>query len=200
MPDFAYEAAHSGYVAGLDEAGRGPLAGPVVAAALILRPNDIPDGLDDSKALSPKQRERILNILMKCAFIGIGISEPQEIDRVNILAASIIAMQRAYAALPVQANAALIDGTHCPNLPCQTESIIKGDSKSLSIAGASIIAKVTRDNLMRQADKLYPAYGFARHKGYATAAHRDALKAYGPCPIHRYSYKPVQMAMSNHNI
>lgn len=200
MPDLAYETAYSGYVTGLDEAGRGPLAGPVVAAALILRPGQIPDGLDDSKVLSPKQRECLLNSLKENALIGIGISEPEEIDRVNILAASMIAMQRAFKALPIQPDAALIDGNRCPDLPCTTESVIKGDSKSLSIAGASIIAKVTRDKLMQRADRLYPVYGFAKHKGYPTAAHREALVRHGPCPIHRYSYIPVQKAALKHNI
>lgn len=196
MPNFAHELKFPGPVAGIDEAGRGPLAGPVVAAAVILDAENIPDGLNDSKALSPTQRECILNMLRQTANIGIGIAGPAEIDQFNILQATFKAMQRALAALPTKPCAAIIDGNRCPDLPCEARAIIKGDSQSLSIAAASIVAKVTRDALMKQADILYPYYGFAAHKGYPTAAHKAALNKHGPCPIHRFGYKPVILARS----
>ena len=143
-------------ICGVDEAGRGPLAGPVIAAAVILTPHSTPDGtlhagLADSKSLSQSQRERALNVLKQHAIIGIGISEPEEIDRINILAASLTAMQRAVAALPYRPDAALIDGNKTPELPCHAEALVKGDAKSLSVAAASIVAKVTRDRIMVEA-------------------------------------------------
>ncbi|MEE9346949.1 MAG: ribonuclease HII [Robiginitomaculum sp.] len=198
-PDYSAERAFNGRVCGIDEAGRGPLAGPVVAAAVILQEGSIPAGLNDSKLLSPLARERLLNVIMEGAArgeiaIGIGIAEPEEIERINILAASLTAMQRAFHALPYLPVAALIDGNRAPSLPCETVTIIKGDSKSLSIAAASIVAKVTRDKLMEQADSRNPGYGFARHKGYPTAAHKRALQELGPCPIHRHTYVPVMEA------
>lgn len=179
-------------VCGIDEAGRGPLAGPVVAAAVILDPDNIPMGLNDSKALSQLSREQLLNDVRASAVIGIGIAEPREIDAVNILAATMTAMQRAFHALPVIPKTALIDGNRCPDLPCEAKAIIKGDAKSLSIAAASIVAKVTRDALMTQADLRFPGYGFAEHKGYGTKAHREAIAALGPCPIHRFSFAPMR--------
>ena len=197
-PDFSYETTYNGEVVGLDEAGRGPLAGPVVAAAVILDPAKIPHGLNDSKVLSPSRREQILNTLRETAKIGIGISEPSEIDNINILQASMIAMQRAFLDLGASPAAALIDGNRCPVLPCRAQAIVKGDSKSLSIAAASIVAKETRDRLMRLADMRYPGYGLAGHKGYPTKAHRAALMALGPSPIHRYSYAPVRLAAEKH--
>ncbi len=198
QPDFSFEAtaiqASQWPACGVDEAGRGPLAGPVVAAAVILNPDSIPDGLNDSKALSTKRRELILNDLYERddIFIGIGLSEPEEIDRLNILHASMVAMRRAVMGLPLAPKLALIDGNRLPpSLPCPAEALVKGDARSLSIAAASIIAKVTRDNLMIEADRRYPGYGLAGHKGYPTKAHKEALIKLGPSPIHRRSFKPV---------
>lgn len=195
-PDFSFERQCYGPVCGVDEAGRGPLAGPVVAAAVILTPARIPEGLNDSKALSHKQRERLLNAIEKNAQIGIGIAEPEEIDRLNILQASLAAMRRAVLALPSVPDMALIDGNKLPpNMPCEAQAIVKGDSRSLSIAAASIVAKVTRDRLMAEAEARYPGYGLAGHKGYPTKAHMEAVKRLGPSPIHRFSFKPVRAAM-----
>ncbi|WP_371396968.1 ribonuclease HII [Fretibacter rubidus] len=191
-PDFTYESASLHPVCGIDEAGRGPLAGPVVAAAVILDPDNIPHGLNDSKALSQSAREHVLNDIRAHALIGIGISEPAEIDQVNILASTMIAMQRAFHALPIVPQTALIDGNRYPDLPCETQAIVKGDAKCLSIAAASIVAKVTRDNLMALADDRFPGYGFAGHKGYGTKAHREAIATLGPCPIHRFSFAPMR--------
>ena len=193
-PDFSFERQCYGPVCGVDEAGRGPLAGPVVAAAVILTPARIPEGLNDSKALSSKQRELLLNMLEKNAHIGIGISEPEEIDRMNILGATLIAMRRAVLALPILPDMALIDGNKLPKLPCNAQALIKGDSRSLSIAAASIVAKVTRDRLMMEAGTRYPGYGLAGHKGYPTKAHIDAVKHLGASPIHRRSFRPVRLA------
>ena len=193
-PDFSFERQCYGPVCGVDEAGRGPLAGPVVAAAVILTPARIPEGLNDSKALSSKQRELLLNMIEKNAQIGIGIAEPEEIDRMNILGATLIAMRRAVLALPKLPDMALIDGNKLPDLPCEAQAIVKGDSRSLSIAAASIVAKVTRDRLMVEADSRYPGYGLAGHKGYPTKAHMEAVKQIGPLPIHRFSFKPVRLA------
>jgi ribonuclease HII len=193
-PDFSFERQCCGPVCGVDEAGRGPLAGPVVAAAVILTPARIPEGLNDSKALSPAQRELLLNMIEKNAQIGIGIAEPEEIDRVNILGATLIAMRRAVLALPTLPDIALIDGNKLPELPCDAQTIVKGDSRSLSIAAASIVAKVTRDRLMVEADTLYPGYGLAGHKGYPTKAHIEAVNSLGASPIHRRSFRPVLLA------
>ena len=196
LPTWEYEAMHFGSVAGVDEAGRGPLAGPVVTAAVILTKDQIPEGLNDSKALSEKSREKLFDEILGNAWVGIGIAEPEEIDRINILAATMIAMQRAVADLPTSPNAILIDGNHCPHFDMPCEAIVKGDSKSLSIAAASIIAKVTRDRLMKLADQRFTGYGFAGHKGYPTRAHRDRLNLVGPCPTHRRSYAPVKAALT----
>ena len=192
-PDFSFERQCYGPVCGVDEAGRGPLAGPVVAAAVILAPDKIPEGLNDSKIVSEIRRELLLNKIMEFAEIGIGIAEPEEIDRANILGASLIAMRRAVLALPCLPEKALIDGNKLPDLPCEAQYVIKGDARSLSIAAASIVAKVTRDRLMVNADERYPGYHFARHKGYATQLHRDQLKRLGPCPLHRRSFAPVKI-------
>ena len=194
FPDLSYESRYSndqiGQICGVDEAGRGPLAGPVVAAAVILDHNNIPDGLNDSKVLSPKAREHLLNILTKHAHIGIGISEPEEIDRINILWASMAAMARAVENLPVAPICALIDGNRVPSeLPCPAHAIVKGDSKSLSIAAASIVAKVTRDELMKRANLRFTGYNLSQHQGYPTKAHRAAIARLGISPIHRRSFK-----------
>lgn len=195
MPDFAFELASLQPVCGIDEAGRGPLAGPVVASAVILDPMRFPDGLDDSKALTAKRREQLFDVIMQCAEVGIGQASVEEIDSVNILGATKLAMQRAYAALATQPAAALIDGNQPPVLPCRVQAIVKGDSKSLSIAAASIIAKVTRDRMMAELGAVFPMYGFERHAGYGTAAHLAALDVHGPCPHHRMSFAPVRLAM-----
>ncbi|MEM9600653.1 MAG: ribonuclease HII [Pseudomonadota bacterium] len=180
-------------ICGADEAGRGPLAGPVVCAAVILDASNVPEGLNDSKALSQMRRECLLNAIQGSAEIAIAIIEPAEIDALNILWASMAGM--ALAAADLRADYALIDGNRLPrDLPCPGESIVKGDAKSRAIAAASIIAKVTRDRLMVEADQRYPGYGFARHKGYPTRDHLDALDRLGPCPIHRRSFAPVQKA------
>lgn len=197
MPDLSFERRLPGLVAGVDEAGRGPLAGPVVAAAVILPRQNWPSGLNDSKALSASARERLLNILRKCAQIGIGISEPEEIDRLNILGGTMIAMQRAVAALPIPPDAVIIDGNRAPQLPMPVQTIIKGDALSLSIAAASIVAKVTRDDIMKRADSRFMGYNLSQHKGYPTKAHREAVAALGPSPIHRLSFAPCKAALIN---
>ena len=180
-------------ICGVDEAGRGPLAGPVVCAAVILDASSVPNGLNDSKALSPLRRERLLNALAPSAQIRVSVIEPTEIDALNILWASLEGMSRAVNAL--EADFALIDGNRLPpSLPCPGEAIIKGDSQSLSIAAASIVAKVSRDRLMIEADARYPGYGFAQHKGYPTRDHMNALQRLGPTPIHRRNFAPVQSA------
>ena len=190
----------AGPVCGVDEAGRGPLAGPVVAAAVILDPIQIPDGLNDSKKLTARRREVLFDAIMTAADVGIGIAEPEEIDRINILGASLTAMRRAVSNLNVVPDAALIDGNKKPALTVPCETIVKGDSRSLSIAAASIIAKVKRDRLMQTAQKRFPDYEFDRHKGYPTQTHRDIVMAVGPCPIHRHSYAPVRAASLKHKL
>lgn len=196
LPDLSIEATHSGVICGVDEAGRGPLAGPVVAAAAILDPRNIPSGIHDSKKLSQAKREALFDEIMQCANIGIGEASTQEIEELNILGATKLAMQRAVAALGVPVDVALIDGNQPPTLPCKVEYVIKGDSKSLSIAAASIIAKVTRDRLMDALDKQYPAYGFARHAGYGTKAHLEAIAQHGICPAHRRDFRPIRDALA----
>ncbi len=197
-PNWSYEAQYNGPVCGVDEAGRGPLAGPVVAAAVILDPKNMPQGLNDSKKLTESRREALFDQIMATADVGLGIAEPEEIDRVNILGASLTAMQRAVSNLPARPIACLIDGNKCPPFDIPAEAIVKGDSKSLSIAAASIIAKVTRDRLMYLADKRFPDYGFKGHKGYPSASHREIVAHTGPCPIHRFSYAPVREARLKH--
>ena len=179
-------------VCGVDEAGRGPWAGPVCAAAVILDQRHIPEGLNDSKKLTQTKREKLFPEIMASADVGVGLVSAQEIDQINILQATYVAMNRAVAALKSKPTLALIDGNRAPKLLCATQTIIGGDAKSLSIAAASIIAKVTRDRLMVELDKTFPAYGFARHKGYGTAAHHAALKQYGACPEHRMSFAPIR--------
>ncbi|AYC99827.1 ribonuclease HII [Neorhizobium sp. NCHU2750] len=181
-------------VAGTDEAGRGPLAGPVVAAAVILDPDNIPAGLNDSKKLSLKQREKLFEAIMATAHVSIASSGPALIDGINILRASLDAMRRAVAGLAVAPAHVLVDGRDVPKgLSCSGQAVIKGDSRSVSIAAASIIAKVTRDRMMERAGLVYPAYGFAKHAGYGTKQHRDAIIADGPCPLHRMSFRPLKV-------
>lgn len=180
-------------VAGVDEAGRGPLAGPVSVAAVIL-PHDLClPKLNDSKKLSAKVREELFDeIQEKAIAVGTALIDAQTIDRVNIYQATINGMYEAIFSLQPEPQKVLIDAVPLENLPMASQSIIKGDAKSASIAAASIIAKVTRDRLMDEYDKIYPEYGFAQHKGYGTAQHIEALKKYGPCPIHRRSFEPVR--------
>ena len=193
-PDFTLERAAiragHGIVCGIDEAGRGPWAGPVVAAAVVLDADAIPQGLNDSKKLTEAQREALFEPIMRSARVGIGIAEANRIDRDNILQATLWAMAEALAEIG-GASLALVDGNRAPRIPCAVQTVIGGDGKSLSIAAASIIAKVTRDRMMIAHDETYPGYGFARHKGYGTALHQAALKRLGPCPLHRKSFKPV---------
>jgi ribonuclease HII len=199
-PDFVHEAFHAqrlnisqNSICGVDEAGRGPWAGPVVAAAVILDPNRVPEGIGDSKQLSALRREALFQPILNYAIaFGIGIIEAEEIDAINILAATHKAMAQAVAALDPTPKLALIDGNRAPNLPCPTQCVIGGDALSLSIAAASILAKVTRDRLMVEADRIYPSYGFSDHKGYGTKAHREALNRLGPCKLHRLSFKPLK--------
>jgi len=180
-------------VAGVDEAGRGPLAGPVVAAAVVLRPDHPIDGVNDSKKLTERQRERLFDQIMAEALaVGIGSASPADIDRINILQATRQAMLEAVQHLSPQPDILLIDGITTIASPLQQQTIKRGDSRSASIAAASIIAKVSRDRLMLDYDQRYPQYGFARHKGYGSAAHLAALRQHGPCPIHRLSFGGVR--------
>lgn len=180
-------------VAGVDEAGRGPLAGPVVAAAVVLDPASIPDGITDSKKLTPDARERLFEAILASADVGIALSDPEQIDRDNILAATLDAMRRAVGELTASPGLVLVDGNRAPDLPCACQTVVKGDLKSLSVAAASIVAKVSRDRMMTRLDALYPGYGFARHKGYGTAEHLVALERLGPSPQHRRSFRPVRV-------
>ncbi len=182
-------------VAGVDEAGRGPLAGPVVAAAVILHPDRPIEGLGDSKKISAAGRARLAPLIREHALVGVGIAEPEEIDRLNILHATMTAMRRAVLRLPLVPELALIDGNRLPDgLPCPGETIVKGDAKEAAIGAASIIAKTVRDALMETAARRFPGYGLDGHKGYPSPAHREALQSLGPCPIHRQSYEPVRLA------
>ncbi len=195
-PDFSFETVHlnAGYqvVAGVDEAGRGPWAGPVVAAAVILDVENIPDGLNDSKKLNETRREQLFAQIQSTAQMGVGIVSSVQIDKINILQATMQAMCKALANLPVTPEVALIDGNKAPPVQIPCETIKKGDARSLSIAAASIIAKVTRDRIMKEMDNEYPGYSFARHKGYGTAIHASALEKLGPCPEHRTSFAPIR--------
>lgn len=179
-------------IAGIDEAGRGPLAGPVVAAAVILDPARPVRGLADSKLLTPERREELaIRIRERAIAWSTGHADVTEIDTINILHATMLAMCRAVAALQVAPEEALVDGNRCPDLSCRVRAIVKGDRDVRSISAASIIAKTTRDAMLRELDKLYPLYGFAQHKGYGTPEHLAALDRHGPCPIHRRSFSPV---------
>ena len=193
MPSFEYEEKHyaEGYAAvcGCDEAGRGPLCGPVVAAAVILPRDLVLDGLDDSKKLTEKKRERLFDIIKeKAVAYAIAEASPAEIDEINILNASMLAMKRAVEALPVKADFALIDGNTSRGFDIPTETIVKGDSKSYSVAAASILAKVTRDRSCLELDAMYPEYGIAKHKGYPTKDHMDAVRRLGATEIYRKSF------------
>ncbi len=182
-------------IAGVDEAGRGPLAGPVVAAAVILDPARPIRGLRDSKQLSAAQRETLApRIRERAIAVAVAHADVAEIDTLNILWATMLAMKRAVEALAVAPDAAWIDGDRCPALGCPSHAFVDGDARHAAIAAASILAKTTRDAMLCELDRLYPHYGFAQHKGYATAEHRDALQRHGPCPAHRRSFAPVAQA------
>jgi ribonuclease HII len=188
---FEKEAYSQGYktICGVDEAGRGPLAGPVFAAAVIFPEGTEIDGINDSKKLSPKKREQLCSTIKdKAEAFSIAFATVDEICELNILNASLLAMQRAINALAIMPEIALIDGNQLPNIPIKSRAIVKGDTLSYSIAAASILAKVARDRVMTSLDLQYPAYGFAKHKGYGTAAHIELIKKYGPCPIHRKTF------------
>lgn len=189
-------------IAGTDEAGRGPLAGPVVAACVVLpdhRAFQIP-GIKDSKMISEKKREKLFDQIISHAQVGVGIVPENIIDEINIYQASRQAMKLAFQKLPVHPEFLLIDGNVRLDVPCKTKSIIKGDRKSASIAAASIIAKVTRDRLMREFHKIYPQYEFDRHKGYPTVRHRALLQEHGPSPIHRKTFGPVRELLLEHAV
>ena len=183
-------------IAGVDEVGRGPLVGAVVTAAVILDPNNPIEGLTDSKKLSEKKRNALfVEIKEKALSWSLGRCEPEEIDQINILQATMVAMQRAIAGLDVQPNFALIDGNKVPELPMPGQAVVKGDLRVAEISAASILAKVTRDAEMEALDEQYPDYGFAKHKGYPTKAHFEALEKFGAIEQHRKSFKPVKRAL-----
>ena len=185
-----------GHVCGVDEAGRGPWAGPVCAGAVILNLKKVPKGLDDSKKLTAKTREALeLEIKAKALAWGVGFASVQEIASLNILHATGLAMRRAVEALAVQPRYALVDGNYRFSLPCEVTPVVGGDARCKSIAAASILAKVARDRLMVEMDGLYPGYGFASHKGYRAPVHAEALRQLGPCEIHRMAWGPVKLAL-----
>jgi ribonuclease HII len=198
-PTFELEAAEldraAGLVAGVDEAGRGPWAGPVVAAAVILDPERIPDGIDDSKALAPEEREEVYERIVATAQFSVAIAPVARIDRVNILNATLWAMRRAVTALERRPRVVFVDGNQSPRLRCATRMVVGGDATCLSIAAASIVAKVTRDRLMVDLARELPGYGFERHKGYGTPEHQEALTRLGASAHHRRSFRPVQIAL-----
>ncbi len=181
------------FVAGIDEAGRGPLAGPVVAAAVVLDPDDIPEGLDDSKALSSKQRNDLYTQILNSSEVAIATLSARIIDEINIRQATLACMNRAVSALQTKVDWCLVDGRDVPpGLRNRGTAVIKGDGRSSSIAAASIVAKVARDMIMTEAANSYPEYGFEQHKGYGTLAHRQAIANHGPCAIHRLSFAPIR--------
>lgn len=200
-PDFSFEdSIETLPVCGIDEAGRGPWAGPVVAAAVILDPLRFPEGLNDSKKLSAKRRDALFDAINKTALVGVGIATVQEIDEMNILQATFLAMRRAAEALPQCPSYALIDGNKVPpNLICEAQAIVKGDGRSLSIAAASIIAKVTRDRIMVTLAQQFPGYGWERNAGYGVKAHQEGLNRLGVTPHHRVSFKPIHKMLYQEN-
>ena len=201
MPDFFYEQQYSGLVAGIDEAGRGPWAGPVVAAAVIFPRQSLNpmllDELDDSKKLSAKKREQLFPEIMQWGKVGVGLASVEEIDQINILQATFLAMQRAIDDLPVSPQTLLIDGNQTKNFAIPTQLIIQGDSKSYSIAAASIIAKVTRDRIMQALSCHFPVYGWQKNAGYGTSHHHLAMQTHGITIHHRRSFRPVRQLLEN---
>lgn len=198
MLELEARAISNGHVCGVDEAGRGPWAGPVSAAAVILNPDDLPPGIDDSKALTEKRRAALEpEIKARALAWGVGFASVEEIEELNILHATGLAMCRAIEALSIQPAIALVDGNYRFKLPCDVTTVVKGDSLSLSIAAASILAKTARDRLMIELDGQYPGYGFASHKGYNAPLHQQALKALGPCPAHRPSWAPIKALLES---
>lgn len=180
-------------VAGVDEVGRGPLAGPVVAAAVILNPQALPEGIDDSKKLSAKRRDLLVPLLRQSAMVGLGVASVEEIDDLNVLQASLLAMRRAVGDLPAQPDHLLIDGNRMPaDLPCPATLVVGGDGVSPSIAAASIVAKNWRDNVMKEAATQFPGYGWETNAGYPTKCHKSALRDLGVTPLHRRSFRPVR--------
>ncbi|GLQ05701.1 ribonuclease HII [Sneathiella chinensis] len=196
LPDLSLENEETGLVAGIDEVGRGPFAGPVVAAAVILDPANIPDGIQDSKKIAKSKREQVFNAILETSRVGIGEASPEEIDNLNILQATFLAMRRAVEQLPVRPDALLVDGNRDPKLGLPTRLIVKGDSLSLSIAAASIVAKVTRDRKMCRLAEQYPHYGWQNNSGYGTAEHRKGLSLFGITPQHRRSFAPIREILS----
>jgi len=184
-----------GPIAGVDESGRGPLAGPVVAAAVVLDPAFIPDGIADCKGLDAKGRQSVFQAIVAAAQVGIGVASVERIDADNILNASLWAMAQAVARLTDRPRLVLVDGNKAPHLGCATRAIVQGDAKCLSIAAASVIAKVVRDAMMAELARDYPHYGFDRHKGYGTREHHAAIARHGVTPHHRRSFRPVQLAL-----
>jgi ribonuclease HII len=209
MPDFKIERRCSGLVCGIDEAGRGPLAGPVVAAAVVLDPRRFPkslrDGLDDSKVLTIEQREACYAVLQRCvargaAHIGVAAASVAEIDRINILRAALLAMARAVGVLAIRPDIALVDGNIPPPIDCKVKTIIDGDALSFSIAAASVVAKVTRDRIMRGLAPRYPVYGWSTNVGYATPEHGEAIRRFGVTRHHRRSFAPVRLAIGGETV
>ena len=187
----------AGRIAGIDEAGRGPLAGPVVAGSVILDCSEYIEGLADSKKLSAKKRDSLsIEIKAKAYAWGIGFATAEEIDEINIHQATLLAMKRAYVAMQSEASHVYVDGLHCPSIVAPCTAVVKGDQRVAEISAASILAKVTRDTEMEAHHKELPQYGFDQHKGYPTAKHIAALQEYGPCKLHRKSYKPVKDALT----
>jgi ribonuclease HII len=193
--ELAARAAGYTCIAGLDEVGRGPLAGPVVSAAVVLDLDRTPQGLADSKALSAQKREALFAEILATSHVGIASISHAEIDSINIRQASLLAMCRALAALPCRPDMAFVDGNDPPRLPCATEAVVKGDSSIASIAAASIVAKVVRDRMMARLSETYPAYGFASNAGYSTKTHLTVLASDGPCPYHRLSFAPLRQGL-----
>jgi len=199
-PNLTLEGLHPGPVCGVDEAGRGPWAGPVCAAAVILDAQRPPEGIDDSKRLTARARERLEGEIKASAVAwAVGFASVEEIAELNILHATGLAMRRAVEALSVEPTFALVDGNYRFKLPCEVTTVVGGDGLSASIAAASILAKTARDRLMTEMDLVYPGYGFASHKGYGAPRHADALLALGPSPIHRLNWGPVRLALGSEN-
>lgn len=198
MPDLSFEQSMQGCIAGIDEAGRGPWAGPVVASAVVLDLNNIPEGINDSKKLSAHKRENLYQEIITQCLVGTGFASVEEIDQLNILQATFLAMRRAFDELSkkVVVDGVLIDGNHSILLPCPVKALIKGDSLSLSIAAASIVAKVTRDRVMHELSMQCPQYGWERNAGYGTKHHQEALTSYGVTIHHRKTFAPIRLLLA----